>query len=129
MGTMQVRRLDANHDMTFGSGRRNIASTGEGTAQRIRCRLLAILGEWFLDTSTGVPWWQPEGNGIQPIMGGPRNLQYAEAVLKAIILQTDGVDTLDAFSMSFDGTLRKLKVSATGTTVDGDAFNIVEVGP
>jgi hypothetical protein len=129
MGTLRVRRLDKNHDMTFGGGLRNIAGGAEGTAQRLRCRLLMIQGEWFLDTSAGVPWWQPEGNGVQPIMGASRNLQYAEAVLKTAILGTDGVATLESFSMSFNGTTRNLTVSASGTTVDGDDFNIVQVGP
>jgi len=127
--TMLVRRVDAAHDMTFGAGRRNLAATGEATGQRLRCRILMIQGEWFLDTGAGVPWWAPEGNGVQPIMGGTKNLQYAEAVIKAAILGTDGVATLDSFSMSFNGTTRKLTIAASGTSVDGDAFNITVTGP
>ena len=127
--TAIVRRLDSAHDMTFGAGLRNYATGAEGTAQRVRCRLLTNVGEWFLDTSVYVPWWQLEGSDVQPIMGGPKNLQYAEAQLKAVILATDGVASIVAFSMTFEGATRKLKVAVTGTTVDGDVFNIVEVGP
>jgi hypothetical protein len=129
MATLRVRRLDANHDMTFGGGKNNYAATGEATGQRLRTRLLLILGEWFLDTTAGVPWLQPPDSDTRPIMGGPRDLQYSEGVLKAAILGTDGVATLDSFSMTFDGTTRKLSVSASGTTADGDAFNIQVTGP
>lgn len=129
MATARVRRLDTAHDMTFGRGKVNYAATAEAAAQRLRCRLLTIRGEWFLDLDAGVPWWQPESSDVQPIMGGARNLPYAEAVIKAAILETDGVATIEAFSMSFNGTTRKLTVTCTGTTVDGDTFNIVEVGP
>jgi hypothetical protein len=129
MATARVRRLNKAHDMTFGRGMADYAGGAEAAAQRLRCRLLTILGEWFLDTSAGVPWWQPEGSATQPIMGGPKNLQYAEAVIKAQILGTDGIATIEAFSMVFNGTTRKLTVACTGTTVDGDVFNISEVGP
>lgn len=128
MGTI-VRRLDANHDMTFGRGMRNIATTAEAVAQRLRCRLLTIRGEWFLDTDAGVPWFQPDDSDVYPIMGRVQNVQYNEAVLKSTILETDGVQTLDSFSMVFDHQTRKLRVTAAGKDVYGDDYNIVEVGP
>lgn len=124
--TLIVRRLDRNHDMTFGSGRRNLASGAESAAQRLVCRLLTIRGEWFLDTDAGVPWWQPSTSAVRPIMGAPRDLQYSEAVIKAAILETDGIASLDGFSMVFNGSTRRLLVTATGTSVDGDVWNIYQ---
>lgn len=129
MATLRVRRLDTAHDMTFGRGFANYSATAESTAQRLRCNMLTVQGEWFLDTDIGVPWWQPEGNGVQPIMGGIRNLQYAEAVIKAAILATEGIATIEAFSMSFVGKTRKLSINVRVTTDDGDVVNIVQVGP
>jgi hypothetical protein len=128
MATAPVRRLDASHDPIWGHGFRDIATTSEATQQRLRCRLLVIQGEWFLDTDAGVPWWQPPGSDVKPIMGGPRDLQYAESVLKKIILETDGVATLDRFSMHVDAH-RNLTISCSGTTVDGGAFTITDHGP
>ena len=129
--TMIVRRLDSHHDMTFGQGRGNLAGGAEGTAQRLRCRLLTILGEWPYDTSKGVPWWQPPGSSTPAIMGAPRDLQYSEGVLKAAILGTDGIATLETFSLTVDPSTRRLFVDAGGTSVDGDTWNInhVRVGP
>lgn len=129
MATPLVRRLDLAHDMTFGRGKANYAGGAEGAAQRLRCRLLLIRGEWFLNLDAGVPWWQPEDSSVQPIMGGARNLQYAEAIIKAAILETDGIASIESFRMTFDGRTRRLKVAARGTTDDGDVFNIVQVGP
>lgn len=129
--TMIVRRLDKANDMTFGKGARNLAGGAEGTAQRLVCRLRMIRGEWFLDTDAGVPWWQPTGSAVQPIMGAPRDLQYTEAVLKAAILGTDGIATIEGFKMSVNTETRRLSVDATGNSVDGDVWRIsaAQVGP
>ena len=129
MATQPVRRLDANHDMTFGRGFRNIATLAEATQQRLRCRLLSVLGNWFLDQDHGIPWWGDGSLSTLPIMGGQKNLGYAEAVLKAAILATDGVATLDAFSIATDPKTRRMTVSCRGQTVDGGAFVIVDAGP
>lgn len=123
MSTPRVRRLDSNRDMMFGRGAANYASTSESTIERIRSRLLLLKFEWFLDTSAGVPWFNPGPDGAQVIMGGPRNLQFAEAEIKKCILGTEGVASLTLFTMSLNNNTRKLTVTAKGTTVDGDAFS------
>jgi hypothetical protein len=128
MSTLRVRRLDSNRDMTFGRGAQNYASGLEAVMQRVKARLLVLRGEWFLDTSDGVPWFQPGPNDAQAIMGGPRNLMFAESQLKAAILQTDGVSSITSFTMNFTSANRKLTVSVRGTTVDGDAFALANVG-
>lgn len=129
--TAIVRRLDSSHDMTFGRGTRNIASGAEATAQRLKCRLLMLMGEWFLDTTAGVPWFfTPEGTTIKPIMGvKPRDLGYAESVLKSVILGTDGVASIVSFLLTFDGPTRRAKVACTVVSVDGDVINILNVTP
>lgn len=124
MATKTVRRLDANHDIQFGRGFQDIATTAEATAQRVTCRLLLIKGEWFLDADSGVPWWQPSDSLVQPIMGRRKDLAYAESWIKKTVLETDGVASITSFFMSFDGATRSLTVSLKGTTVDGDIFSI-----
>lgn len=131
MSTPRVRRNDAAHDRTFGRGMANYASAAESTAQRVECFLLTILGEWFLDTSRGIPWFaHPEApDNTVPIMGVPRNLPYAEATVKAGILGIDGVASLQSFSMSFDATTRKLSMAATVKDRDGNIETIRVVSP
>lgn len=129
MATLRVRLLDAARDMTFGKGRSNYIGTAAATGQRLQCEIQLILGEWFLDTTAGVPWWQPGDSDVQPIMGKQRNLSYAEGVLKAKILSIDGIASIEAFATSFNSSTRKLSVSCTVTTVDGDTFNIKAINP
>lgn len=121
MATLLIRRNDANNDRTFGAGLRNYASGSEAAIQRMKCRLRVVLGEWFLDTTEGVPWWQVDTSTVRPIMGAPRDLRYAESVIKACILGTDGIASLVSFSSSFDTKTRKWSVSAKVITTDGDA--------
>lgn len=127
METAPVRRLDANHDMTFGAGMRNIATGSEAAMQRLRCRLLSILGDWDLDQSHGIPWWQDPNSSVRPIMGAPRDLRYAESVIKKVILETNGIATIEAFASDFDGNTRQWTVRATCTTVDGQAFSFTQI--
>lgn len=124
-----VRKLDEAGDVMFGRGLQSFHSGSPATVQRVRTRLLLVLGEWFLDTGEGTPWFENEDSNVQPIMGVPRNLGYAEAVLKARILGTDGVASLESFEMSFNGETRKLSVSATVTDEDGVTGDIVLVSP
>lgn len=129
MPTRPVRRLDASHNPFFGKGVLDYATGAEATQQSLRCRLLSVLQNWFLDLTHGIPWWQDETSDTQPIMGKRRDLQYAEAVLKTAILATDGVATLDSFAINTNTKTRKMTVTARGTTVDGGAFSIVDHGP
>jgi len=129
MPTAPVRRLDANGDKTYGRGLANYATGAEATRQRLTSRLRLILGEWFLDTDAGIPWWQPEDSGVRPIMGGRPDFAYTEALVKAAILGTDGIATLRSFSMSFDSSTRRLTIQATVTTVDDDSITVSVVSP
>jgi len=44
---------------------RTSESTREAIAQAARCRLRTFLGEWFLDSSIGVPWFE-QVLGVKP---------------------------------------------------------------
>ncbi|KAA0970802.1 hypothetical protein FPY71_10020 [Aureimonas fodinaquatilis] len=72
-------------------------------------------GEWFLDTSAGVPW-------IPQILGSPENLPLAEAVIKAEILDTDGVTGITDFSIRHFRQTRRLDVpnASVSTVYDED---------
>ncbi len=125
MATPFVRTLDANGDMQFGRGIAGFSTLTQSTAQRLRCELLVILGEWFLDVSAGVPWFQPDGSVIEAILGRrPVNLAYVDATVKAKILSVTGVATLKTFSMDFDNNDRSLTIAASGTDDDGNDFQV-----
>jgi len=127
--TKIVRRLSPAGDFPFGKGLDNYAVGAEATAQRVRTRLLLILGEWFMNTAAGVPWLQLPGVDATPILGGRNNMAYVEAVLKRVILESDGVKAILSFSVDLDHTTRKLTVVTTIQTVDGDTVDIQVISP
>lgn len=73
----------------------------EAVGQHARQRLMSYEGEWFLDRSVGVPW-------IREILGGPYDAVLAESVIKAEILNTDGVREITSFSTRFNREVRGL---------------------
>jgi hypothetical protein len=119
--TQFTRRPDANWDMTFGNGRNNFATGAESVRIRCQQRLWLLLGEWFLNTDAGVPYFQE-------IFVMPDNLAEAQAILKAQILGTEGVDSLTSFTMNYDYTTRILSVNADVLTIyDTETVNISQV--
>jgi hypothetical protein len=114
---MLVRRIDGNHDMTFGHGIADMAVEAEACAQNVKTRLLLLQQEWFLDTDAGVPW-------LQDIMVKPANLALAESIVKRIILETEDVSELRSFSMTFDRNTRRLTIFATVANIYGSVANI-----
>ena len=118
-----TRRLDANHDMTFGRGLANFAVNAEACAQNVRTRLLMLQGEWFLDTSAGVPYL-PNDYVTKALTDKPADPAYADAVIQTIVLDTDGVDAITAYSSTFTRSTRKFAAKITLTTVYGTTENI-----
>lgn len=115
---MLVRRLDENHDMTFGRGLANFARDAESVRQRVDTRLQLLLGEWFLDTSAGVPY-------LQEILVKPADTMHAESLIKRCILETDGVETIVSFELIYDANTRRAVVTAVVRTIYGDVAVLV----
>ena len=123
MGTLIAGQLDSSGDMVGGFG--NVVAFSASTAQKLRCRLLLVQAEWFLDPDVGVPWFALPGSIDPPIMGVKAvDLGYVERTLKTAILDTEGVSELVAFTMSLDRNTRAATVAATVKTDDGDVENI-----
>lgn len=97
-------------------GNLDMVIDAEAVGQHARQRLMTFEEEWFLDTTAGVVW-------LQEIMGRPENLPLAEGVIKAEILDTDGVTGISSFAIRFDRVTRKLEVSraTVRTEYDEDA--------
>lgn len=121
-----TRRLDLNHDMTFGAGLANFAVNAEATAQNVRTRLQTIQGEWFLDVSAGVPYLDNDYVS-KAITDKPADLAFAESSIQEEILDTDGVSSLDSFASEFDSETRVLSVQASVETEFGSTENIVVI--
>lgn len=80
-----------------------VARGAKAVAQHVRQRLMHFQGEWFLDTTAGAPW-------IYDILGSQYNPALSEAIVKAEILDTDGVTEITSFSVSFNREVRRLNI-------------------
>jgi len=93
----------------------NIATVTGALAvgQHVRQRLMTFQNEWFLDTAAGVPW-------LTEIMGRTYDAALAEAVVKAEILDTDGITEITTFSIGFNRGVRLLDIRQVevGTVYD-----------
>ena len=123
---MRVRAMDANNDMTFGQGAANFyVNSPQAVAQIIKTRLLLFLGEWFLDTSQGTPWYsQVLGAGTQTTR---------DRAIRNRILQTPGVSSITGYNSQFNPTTRNfsVRIASSVKTVYGvtDAVVVLTVNP
>lgn len=118
-----TRRLDLNHDMTFGAGLANFCVDAEATAQNARTRLQLIQGEWFLDVSAGISYLD-NAYVTKAITDKPADLAFTEAAIQQEILDTDGVSAITSFESDFDSDARLFTVDATLQTEFGTTENI-----
>lgn len=108
---MRYRKLDASGDYTLGTGADFLQDTPEAVAQAVHTRLALWAGEWFSDVSDGTPW--------DTEVLGKFTASTRDAVIKDRILGTAGVVSIDAYQSTFDGSTRRLSVTATITTAYG----------
>ena len=86
----------------------------ETITQYIRQRLQTFLGEWFLNLSTGVPWFQQ-------ILGKVQYLSTVETILKATIADSPGVKEVTSFSIGESDQERTIRVDFTALLEDGES--------
>jgi len=110
-------KLDDNGDISFTNGESSVTSIGaEDLAQRIRIRLNTFQGEWFMDNTLGVDWWNR-------VMGKNRSKIAVDAIIQEqILLEPDALQIVDysssiskerVFSCSFRVRTENGAISAT----------------
>ncbi|HGD9033407.1 hypothetical protein QNH05_gp75 [Escherichia phage vB_EcoM_DE15] len=107
--------LDSNHDIIIGRGTTRISGAAQ-VAQLVKCRLLTIFGEWKLDNSLGLPWFE----AIFTKQVRPSDI---EAAIANIIRGTAGVQQLISIDIDADYRARSLGISFTALS---DYGNITE---
>lgn len=90
-----------------------IVTEAEAVGQHVRKRLLTYDGEWFLDTAAGVTW-------LTEILARKYDPALAESVVKAEILETDGVTSIESFSVSFEKRTRGLRIRDVAVMTEYD---------
>lgn len=107
--------IDGNTNDLFlrANGELAIVTDAEAVGQHARQRLMTYEREWFLDTTAGVVW-------LDEIMGKAFDPALAEAVVKAEILDTDGVTEITSFSVRFNRGQRELAISSINVLTEYD---------
>jgi len=109
---MRYRVLDPNGDYTFGQGASEfLVNSPECVAQAVKTRLALFSGEWFLDTTIGVPY-------LTEVLGMGTVGTY-DLTIQAAILQTQGVQSIDEYSSSLNTTTRVLTITCNLNTIYG----------
>jgi len=85
--------------------------------QKLKIRLQFFLGEWFLDTSVGTPYFQ------EIFIKNP-DVAAIESIFRAIILETNEVNELLSFVSDYDNSLRKFSLVFSVNTTFGLAENV-----
>lgn len=107
-------QIDADGD--FAVTRGNLVLVDD-TAQRVTTRLRMLLGEWFLDTTDGTPYFQS-------ILIKSPNMDHVRSAFMDRVLGTEGVRSVQSMELDFDHVRRSLSVSIIAIGPEG-AFEVV----
>lgn len=115
--------LTTTGDLDVEAGGRLIEGT-EAIAQELRIRLRTFLGEYFLDTTKGLPWltW----TSTKPT---PDVLRQVEALVRAEVARTSGVVRVPQAGVvaTYLGSTRTISVTVDGVTTDLGLLDQVQV--
>lgn len=104
-------KLDSDHDLAVENNELVLIDGSEEIEQLVGQRLQTFMGEWFLDITIGLPYYQH-------ILTKRVNPTVVNAVIVREIINTDGFKELTFFQMDYDESTRKLSVEFEGYVED-----------
>jgi len=114
--------LSTGHDLDLDLlGRATLLDGAERVGQQVKVTLLAFLGEWFLDTTFGVPY-------LDDILVKAPDRASIEGILRARIGAVPGVQRVRALDLQIERQLRILRVAFDADTTEGRLQRVVELG-
>jgi hypothetical protein len=116
--------LDAHGQLVFfGDDITATAEYSEAVGQAVKCRLMMIRGEWYLDQNEGTPWIER----IWPI--GSNKRERLKAVFSEVIIGTPGVRELAWIEITdLDETLRSATIAFEVVAENGQRVTSQELG-
>lgn len=90
--------------------------------QKIAARLRFFLGEWFLDTRLGVPYYR------DVLITNP-DLNVVRSIFRQVILSVQEVASLDKLELSFDSESRALAIEFDASLVAGGVLLVRQPDP
>lgn len=122
---MDLKLDEITHDCVWVNGPLRKSETTqpytEDVGQRLKIRLLTFMGEYFWDTSYGVPYWQR-------LLGVKQTSKAAvDLIFNQKILEEPGVKEIVTFNSTFSNRIYSLTFSVR--VVDGSVTDIISVSP
>ena len=102
------------NDYSFGNNAQDFLTGTVAVAQAVKTRLLLLAGEWWEDTSDGLPLFE----SILGKSGTPENIQAIDLLVRDRISTTQGVISIADFVSDYQN--RIYTVNCTVTTEYGD---------
>lgn len=87
----------------------NLVSDIDALAQKVRIKLKTFLGEWPLDSTVGIPYFEQ-------VLVRNQNSTAVEGLLISQIESTPGVNEVTEFNLTFNKATRRSNISFTATT-------------
>jgi len=88
--------------------------------QRIRCRLLLIRGEWYLDQRVGTPW-------REKVWVKGASIDVIRRIIEQVAEGTPGVDSVDSLELTLDATHRTMTIDLVATTDLGTVLTTADL--
>jgi hypothetical protein len=112
---VKYRRLDNNGDFSFGHGAQDyLVDSPAAVAQAIKTTLALYQGEWFLDTTVGIPY-------ITDVLGYGTQGLY-DTLIQSTVASVQGVDSIISYTSSLDHFTRVLTVTMEVKTIFGSTM-------
>lgn len=111
-------KLDSNHDLALSTG--NDAELVDGLdriRQQITVTLLTFLGEWFLDTTWGVPYFER-------IMIKSPNRAEIENIIRAKVRDVPGVTAVQRVEVELDSRTREGRITLPDIQTDDGPISV-----
>lgn len=110
--------LDSSHDLHLSSaGSLATASDGARVVQDVETALRHIRGDWFLNTSSGLPLYDR-------ILSKNPDIESIEFEIRKIVLEVVGVKRVREMSIQFDRVDRTATFTAEIDSVFGDSVTV-----
>ena len=117
---MAVSGLNNNDDWQFGRGKSTYLNGSDEVGQKVVTRLRSFARDWYLDVDANIDWIKLLGTrGVR--------VSTIRQQIERVILETEGVAKIDALSLDFDRSTRRLIIDANVKDVFGELLPITEV--
>ncbi len=104
---------DLNHDLTVQNYDLQLVTEADQLTQKLKNKILFFYSEWFLDTTQGVQYYEIA------LVKNP-DLVLISNMIKAAILDTQGVFEIISYEQTMDNRARKLSVNFIVDTIYGN---------